>query len=93
MRQGKNGQYFLSATPHNPTHVVTEAQAQQREKFRQAILYAKCAQATPEYKDAAKVRGQSAFNVPVADFLHPPEIQHIDLNEPTTITAVDDVTI
>jgi hypothetical protein len=100
VRKGKNGQYFLSAAPHNPSHVVTEAQAQQREKFRQAILYAKTAQATPEYKDAAKARGQSAFNVAVADFLHPPEIQHIDLsaykgapNETITITAVDDVKI
>ena len=100
VRRGKNGQYFISAAPHNPTHDITDAQKQQREKFRQAILYAKSAQTTPEYKDVAKARGQSAYNVAVADFLHPPEIQHIDLssykgapNETITITAVDDVKI
>lgn len=100
VRRGKNGQYFISAAPHNSTHDVTDAQKQQREKFRQAILYAKSAQTTPEYKDVAKARGQSAFNVAVADFLHPPEIQSIDLgsyqgapNETITITAIDDIKV
>lgn len=48
----------------------------------------------------AESRGISSYNVVVADFLHPPEIQHIDLsaykgapNEPITITAVDDVKV
>ena len=100
VRRGMNGQYILSAAPHNPSTDVTDAQAQQREKFRQAILYAKSAQKTPEYKDAAETRGLSTFNVAVADFLHPPEIKRIDLsgykgapNETITITAVDDVKV
>jgi len=100
IRKQKNGSYVLSAAPGAHSKEQSAAQKQQCEKFRLAVLYAKSAQATPEYKDAAKARGQSAYNVAVADFLHPPEIQHIDLssykgapNEPITITAVDDVKV
>ena len=49
---------------------------------------------------AAESRGFSASNVAVADFLHPPEIQKIDLSgykgaidETIAITAVDDVKV
>jgi hypothetical protein len=82
------------------TTVVAVLGCEQREKFRQAILYAKSAQGTPEYKDVAESRGLSTYNVAVADFLHPPEIQHIDVSaykgapgEAITITAVDDVKV
>jgi hypothetical protein len=74
------------------------AQKEHQERLRQAILYAKAAQSTPEYQDVAKVRGQSGYNVAVADFLHPPEIQQLDLatykgatGDRITITAVDNV--
>jgi hypothetical protein len=79
---------------------LSDAQKEHQEHFRQAILYAKSAKDTPEYKDVADARGQSTFNVAVADFLHPPEIQQIDLSaykgapgEIITITAVDDIKV
>lgn len=100
VRRMKNGQYVLSAAPNNHSQAVTDAQKLQREKFHQAILYAKAAQQVPEYQDIAESRGVSAYNVAVADFLHPPEIQNIDLSsykgapgQNITITAVDDVKV
>jgi hypothetical protein len=100
VRRLKDGQYVLSAAPNHQSHELTDAQKEHREKFRQAILYAKGAQETAEYKDVAEARGLSPYNVAVADFLHPPEIQKIDLSayqgkpdETITITAVDDVKV
>ncbi|GEM_PF-2874301 len=79
---------------------LSDARKQHQEHFRQAVLYAKSAKDTPEYKDVADARGQSTFNVAVADFLHPPEIQQIDLSaykgapgESITTTAVDDIKV
>ena len=89
VRRMKNGQYVLSA-----------AQKEQRERFRQAILYAKGAQGMAEYQDVAEARGVSAFNVATADFLHPPEVQKIDvsgyhgaIDETIHIMATDDVKV
>lgn len=101
VRRQKNGGYVIAAAPGpRPNQELSEAQKQHQEHFRQAILYAKVAKNTPEYKDVADARGQSTYNVAVADFLHPPEIQHIDLSaykgapgEPIIITAVDDVRV
>ncbi|HEY5956389.1 MAG TPA: hypothetical protein VIV60_07555 [Polyangiaceae bacterium] len=100
IRQQRNGQYILAAAPNRREHELTDAQKQHRERFRQAILYAKKAQTTPEYQDLAKARGQTAYNVAVADFMHPPEIVHIDLTayqgaagQPIVITTVDDVKV
>ena len=100
VRRMKNGSYVLAAKPNHHSQEVTEAQKEQREKFRQAILYAKGAQAMAEYQDAAETRGVSAFNVATADFLHPPEIQKIDvsgyhgaIDETIHIVATDDVKV
>ena len=63
-------------------------------------MYAKGAQGVAEYHDAAQARGVSAFNVATADFLHPPEVQKVDvsgyhgaIDETIHITAVDDVKV
>ena len=100
IKRQKNGQYVVAAAPGAHGGELSEAQKQQREKFRQAILYAKAAHNTAEYQELAQSRGQSTYNVAVADFLHPPEIQGIDLsaykgapNEQIKITAVDDVKV
>ncbi len=100
VRRRKNGQYVLSAAPGARSGDMSDAQKQQCDKFRQAVLYAKGAQNTPEYQDVAKARDISAYNVAIADFLHPPEIQRIDLSsyhgkadDTITITAVDDIKV
>jgi hypothetical protein len=100
VRRMKNGHYVLAARPAYRLRAATDAQKQQREKFRQAILYAKGAKGRAEYRDAAESRCVSAFNVAVADFLHPPEIRRLDISdykgaidETIRITAVDDVKV
>jgi hypothetical protein len=100
VRRHKNGTYVLAAAPNRRSRDLSEAQKQHQERFRQAILYAKAAQKNPDYQDLAKSRGNSAYNVAVADFLHPPEIQQIDIaaykgapGQNITITAVDDVKV
>jgi hypothetical protein len=100
VRRQKNGEYVLAAAPNRRPRDMTDTQKEHQERFRQAILYAKTAQTAQEYKDVAKARGQSAFNVAVADFMHPPEIIQIDLSQyhgatgqPIDITTVDDVKV
>ena len=100
IRRQKNGQYVLCAAPGRRAQELSTAQKQQQERFRQATVYAKGAQDTPEYQQLAKARGQTAYNVGIADFLHPPEIQHVDLSayqggagQIIAVTAVDDVQV
>ncbi len=82
------------------TRRLSDAQKRHVEAFRRAIHYAKGAQGAAEYQAAAEARGLTAFNVAVADFLHAPEIQKIDLScyhgkvaETIAITAVDNVKV
>ena len=100
VRRLKNGQYVLSAAPTRRSQARSDAQKAHQEKFLQAILYAKGAQGTPEYQDVAKARDLSAYNIAIADFLHPPEIQKLDLSQyhgkaddKITITAVDNIKV
>ncbi len=100
VRRLKNGQYVLSAAPHRRSRELSVAQKAHLEKFRQAIVYAKGAQGAPEYQDIARARELSAYNVAIADFLHPPEIRQIDLSsyhgkadDTIAIFAVDDVKV
>ena len=100
VRAKKNGSFVVAAAPRRGAGPPSDAQKQQRERFRQALLYAKGAQAREEYQEAAAARGQSARNVAVADFMRPPEIRAIDLSgydgapeQTIRITAVDDVKV
>lgn len=101
VRRQKNGGYVVAAAPvRTQSREPTAKEKEHQEQFRQAILYGKGAKAKPEYEAAAEARGISSFNVAVADFLHPPEIQNIDISayhgaagQPIRITAVDDVKV
>lgn len=100
VRRQKNGQYVVCAAPHHGPRAASAAERAHQQRFRQAVLYAKGAKDAPEYQEAAKVRGLSGFNVAVADFLHPPEIQDIDLSAYSGaaggsigIVAVDDASV
>ncbi|MFT3770910.1 MAG: hypothetical protein QM820_36285 [Minicystis sp.] len=101
VRRGKDGRGVLAARPSvAEDREGSEKQKEHRETFRQSVLYAKGAQTKPEYQKLADSRGVSAFNVAMADFFHPPEIQAIDLDgyhgaagEKITIVAVDDVKV
>ena len=100
IRRHKNGEYTVAAAPGPSSREQTDAQKAHQERFRQAIAFAKGAKQEPEYQTAGKSRGKSSFNVAMADFLHPPEIQEIDLSayqgapgESISITATDDVMV
>jgi hypothetical protein len=66
----------------------SEKQKEHRQEFRQAVLYAQSAVASPEtqevYKAAAATKkGRTPFNIAVADYFHAPEIHRIDLSDYT----------
>ena len=62
----------------------TDAQKAHRRKFQRAVLYGKAILADPalqqEYAAAAQRKNQTPFNVAVADFLHAPDIELIDVS-------------
>jgi hypothetical protein len=62
---------------------VTEAQLAQRRKFQRAVLYAGGVATDPELSEAyaGKTKpGQTFRNLAVADYLHAPDIEMIDLS-------------
>jgi hypothetical protein len=90
----------VSAFPARSGAERTAAQKAHQERFRRAALYAKGAQARPEYIAAAKKRGSTPFNVATGDFLHPPEIKRIQLakyrgtaGDVIEVVALDDVLV
>jgi hypothetical protein len=78
----RGGETILSQAPGQREGESTPAQKTQQQKFEQAILYGKAqiADSTAKAEYGAKALGmKSAFNVAVADFLHAPHIDEIDL--------------
>ena len=63
----------------------TEAQRAQRRRFQRAVLYGKAAPADPNMQQgyvaaAAHRKDLTPYNVAVADFLHAPDIELIDVS-------------
>jgi len=98
-----NGQYIVT-TPPVFTQPPTEKQVEHREKFKEAIDYAKTAIKTSPtkevYENLAEDKQKYPMNVAVADFFHAPEIQEVDLegysgkaNEVIRVKAKDDVQV
>jgi len=98
--RNRNGKTIVASKPRPHTGEMTDAQKAHQKVFQQAVIYAKSALTNPEtkqaYKDAAD-EGESAYNVAVADFMHAPDIDEIDLSKYTgkvgdtiTITVTDD---
>jgi hypothetical protein len=94
------GKTVLASPPDRSKLEPTEKQKLQQQHFQEAVLYAKGAfldtQKKEDYKKAAKP-GQGAFSVAVADFLHAPHIDEIDITGYTgqaggriRVRAVDD---
>lgn len=79
---GKGGQTIISTTPKFPEgRQFTQAQTAQQERFGEAVAYAKTASKNePAYVEKAAGSTQTAFNVAMADFLHPPEIVEVDMS-------------
>ncbi|MFT4092667.1 MAG: hypothetical protein QM640_03420 [Niabella sp.] len=78
----RHGKTVISKAPaHSVTH--TPAQDAVRQKFQQAVIYARAAIADAAKKQAYKAAaqpGQSAYNVALADFFNAPDIQEIDVS-------------
>ena len=76
--KGKTVVSKIPVTSEKPT----EKQAAQRQRFQQAVLYAKTAVETDErYRTVAKKKGVMPINVAVADFFNAPDIAQIDLSD------------
>ena len=79
----------------------TKAQKGQQGRFREAALYAKSAVAREAiYNQIAAGTARTGYNVAIADWFHPPEIEMIDLSgwtgrpgESIAIKALDDVMV
>lgn len=80
----RNGKTIVSKVPKKSTKGPSEKQQAHLRKFQQAIIYAKGAVAdatTKEAYAAAAKKGETAYNVAVADLLHAPDIESIDLSK------------
>ncbi len=94
------GKTIVGKVPRKRSTQPTAAQKQQLQRFQQAVIYAKGVMANAvqkaAYKASAKA-GESAYNIAVADMLHAPNIESIDLStykgnigDKITIIATDD---
>ena len=98
--RNRGGKTIVSKAPQKKEQEPSEVQEQHQLRFQEAILYAKAAIADPAQKEAYKAsaeKGQSAYNVAVADFLNAPKINEINLSQYTgqpdsyiQVRAVDD---
>jgi hypothetical protein len=78
----RNGKTLVSKAPKEITQ-TSLAQEQVKQRFQQAVIYAKAAIAnatTKEAYDSKAEAGQSAYNVAIADFFNAPDIQAIDVS-------------
>ena len=101
IQEGRGGQTVVRTKPRSSNKPETEAQQAQRERFREAAAYGKeAAKNEPVYAEKADGTAQTAFNVALADFLHPPEIVELDVSgytgkagETIRVKARDDVQV
>lgn len=82
------GDKTVVSTAPTTTKSPTLAQQNQRDKFQQAVLYAKTQMADAalkaEYEAVAKGNGApNAYNIAVADFFNAPDIVEVDLTNYT----------
>jgi len=78
-----NGKTYVSSTPRKRTGEPSEAQKKHQKEFQEAIFYGKGAVADPETKAAYQAGaepGKNAYIVAVADFMHAPDIDVIDVS-------------
>ena len=76
----RGGKTFLSASPTAPKGEPSAAQLAQRQRFQQAVLYGRHLDTENKADYATKADGlHSAYNVAVADFLHAPDVDEIDV--------------
>lgn len=97
-------QVIMQGRPESRTRAWTPTQVAQRERFAQAVEYARKVLQDPwqreVYAELAKERGRRADKLVTSDFLTPPEVRRVDLTayrgQPggtIRIIAVDDIEV
>jgi len=79
-----NGKTIVTNKPAKRKGELSEGQKLHHKRFQQATIYAKSATANPAlkeaYKEAAK-EGLTPYNVAVADFMHAPDINEVNVSK------------
>lgn len=81
----RNGKTIVGKVPKQSTRELSEGQKEHRRKFQKAVLYAKSVLNDPAKKEiyeqvVDRSKGQTTYNVAVADLLNSPDIESIDLS-------------
>ena len=74
---------IVTTVPVRKAYAPSEVQKKQVSRFQRAIIYAKKAMQDEGLKAAYQMRAKgnrNAFNIAIADFLNPPEIEAIDVS-------------
>lgn len=77
------GQTLVGKIPVRSTVAPTDKQIMVKEKFQEGAIYAKAAIADPVTKafyDSVAAKGQTAYNMALADYCVAPEIKSIDVS-------------
>lgn len=96
-----NGETVLSRKPTASGNEPTQNQAEQRERFKQAVAYGRYVMSDDDvrelYEEASQRKGVPLFALTVADFLNPPVINQLDITtyngqvgQVITINTIDD---
>jgi hypothetical protein len=101
LKRTRSGATILSKKPEFPKNrKFSKAQREHQQRFKRAVTYAKAAQANPIYAALAKKQKQPAYNVALADAMHPPQVIEIDasgysggVGEVIRVRAEDDVQV
>jgi hypothetical protein len=103
-RRSRRGEVVVARRPLKSRTEPSEAQKAHRERFSQAVAYARYALKNEELSALYEIVGMekqiSAFNAAVTDFLHPPAVVRLDLSEyrgqpgqTISFRALDDVAV
>jgi hypothetical protein len=80
----RGGVTVVATLPEKEERETTEAQKQQQRKFQQAVIYAQNAMQDEDLKAEYALKAKpnrSAYHVALADFLHAPDIDDVDLSK------------
>jgi hypothetical protein len=100
-RRLKDGRLILCATPDFSKRTLSARQKEYRERFKEAVAYAReAAKTQPIYAKLAAGTMKTAYNIAMSDWFHAPEIIEVDTGkwkgkagQTIRVRAVDDVQV
>jgi hypothetical protein len=78
------GKTIVSASPRKSNRLPSEKQQEQQKLFQEAVIYGKTVMVTPELRAKYELSvplGSSIYQVALADFLHAPKFDEIDVTK------------